>query len=1106
MPPQSSPSQGANRGNTGSHTQSSLWRQQHSTKTDSTTHTYKENDTGYIKLNNEPEQDVGYDEPESQDASYEIQTAEPLFHGHPPETPAPPVNPFSHKGSVLKGHEMFGATQPSGGRNVETPTSTRPSPNIYDDFTSPARNRMLSSPLAQRNINHEEEEEEEEEEQTPPQSSIRNLLSQSMPIKTQQSAVSRTSGVQSFDTKTLQRTSSLPEPRIYKPMKESQERREKEAQAPLDSGSETDSDIEADPRSQRRQIERVIQKQFSPVRLPRMPPSRPRSSSARMETETPVPQASTGRRRSIQEEYIAQCDGLDARDTQQDTVIGEPDTVIADSQQAPQDNREGIETSSSLRDTSLVAEPGTGLLQDAAPNASPTATEKQPSVPNSQHDSERVPATETESAEQDMVVESSKDEPSRSLPLQEMSSNRADLRTPAASKTEVHPTRAEGPEEMVPESSPTHNHLRPMRDIGLSFEGEEEDDLLKNPPGFTQDEAFLDAIKDKPLDFPRGLGPRKESSDLSTAANPEPSVTTEETPAPAPEVGGQSSGDALQRTQPTNDPSQAHNTDKEQLVQEPAAADKNGIPKPPNEDRPEEVKALDETSGHSVKVFSTAPMAQEAIPDEANEKDADVSNNNDTLQEPNNTLDADSKELELPVAKRGLRTKTQLKGPSRGLRRSADSVVLEDNVTPHQSNHAPKSYSGKRSIVLELPGKSTATRSSKRSSSIKNSATATLRSTPRPADIGSASVASAKRSSRRQAAANQTTQNQQSPILVATKRNSKRKSGAISVEDDEHVAAPSRSSKRQSTSRVLREESEDPLALTSRVTTAVAKGKKAAQGVGLFGGMAFAVSYVKHEDKDIVIKAISDNGGQILADGFDCLFEVGTGSSTSEEAQLFATPAAKSVGFVALIADDHSRKTKYMQALALGLPCLSGRWVSACVAKGLLVDWPPYLLCAGSSSFLNNAHLSRTLEPYPVAEATLESTFAARCKMLEGKSILLVMGKGRADDKRKTFMFLTRALGPDRLGQAVDSTDARKKLLEAEAEGRDWDLLYVDSKEQAAQTAVFAASLASSGGSRKRKRGPTAADDSPAPPPKKIRVITDEVVVQSLIFGQLIEE
>lgn len=1057
VPPLSSDhSQAANEGNA-FHTQSS-WKQQYSTRTESTVHTYKENDTGHIDLVIDPEPEAPYEEPESQDASYAVQTAGSFVghgHGHPepPETPAPPVNPFSHKGSVLKGHEMFGATQPSVGRAAETPTSARPSPNIYDDFTSPARNRLLSSPLAQRNTNHEE--------QTPLQSSTRITLSQSMTAMPKLLTVSKLA-------RTLQRTNSLPEPRKYDSRKESQERRKREAEATLDSGSETESDIEADPTDKRLRRERDIQKSISGVTL-----SRPRSSSAIMEAD--APQAS--RRRSIEEDYVAQCAGFDARDTQQDSSAGN-----TQSYDGPRDAQDDIVIPNSQRAEEGVVEPVVALLRHAPPKPH-TPTDNLPSIADSPHDSERVPATETESAEQDKAVDSSKDEPGQSLPLQEMSSNRMDLRTPAASKVE---TRAEGPDEIILESSPSHNHVRPMGDIGLSFDGdnEEDNDLLTNPPGFTQDEGFLDAIKDPPLDLPSPPGP-PESSDLSSIEDPEALLTTIETPDLAPDFAAQ----------PTNG---EHNLGKEQVS--PPSIENESIASQPNQDHSEEVKAQDEIAGRSVSRAITPTIPEKETQDELQKEITELTSEKDTtLQKPKSTPDHSSTKLQLPVAKR-LRTKSELKGPSQSLRRSADSIqkLEEDTATPHRSGRASRLYTGKRSIISEPLKNSTSARSAKLSSSVSKDPIATPQSTPRPADIDSVSVASSTRSSRR-AAAIQITPNQQSPIFAAPKRNSKRKSDAISLDGGEQVIAPSRASKRQSTSRALRDDSEDPIALTSKVAT-----MKGAQYLGLFGGMAFAVSYVKHEqEKDAVIKAISDNGGQILTDGFDGLFEMR--GSSADEVQLLPNSAAKSTGFVALIADDHSRKTKYMQALALGLPCLSGRWISTSVAKGLLVDWTPYLLCAGSSTYLNNAHLSQKVEPYLATEAALVSTFAARRKLLEGKSILLVMGKGRADDKRKTFMFLTRVLGPDRLGQAVDYPDARKKLVEAEAEGRDWDILYVDSKEQAAQTAVFAPST-STGKSRKRKRAPTVAEDNCMPPPKKIRVITDEIVVQSLIFGQLIDE
>lgn len=1101
---------------TGGHTQ----RQQYSTKTDSTAHTYKDNDTGHIDLTLglEASEEHSDEEPESQDASFAVPNTGLPTHGHPlpPETPAPPINPFPHKGSVLKGHEMFAATQPSVGRNIASPTSSRPSPNIYDDFTSPARsaqpssNRMLSSPLAQRK-NHRADE------PILPQSSIPNPLSQSLPTKPQHSSNARKPGAKSFDSNPLRPVNSSPEPRQYHSMKESEERRKRQSRADYDSGSETESDDEFISRQRKLQMEKKIQEELSAVN---MPSSRARSSSARMEeTENSAPQTSTGRRRSIQDDYTAQTFGTDARDTQQDDeakatqqeedLTQQDDFAVPDSQSALKQDAERLP---SLRKRSPVPEANFEVLPAVLPNA----PVKPPSLESTQNDSERVPATETELAEQDITetIESSKDEPSHSLPLQEVSSNRMDLRTPAASKA-YQERRSNEPEEIVPESSPSHSNLRPMGDIGLSFEGDDEgdkavQDLLDNPPGFTQDAEFFTAIDDPLPSLPSGPSLRKEASNPSRNANPEPSVTvTVESTSPVVDAAEDTPKSVLQLVAEAGKES---NPDEIPLVPtKPAEKDNVELRA---EDHAEEIEARRETP-HSLTARppsepstepSTEPNAGEPSVPSKTIKLPEVADVDDTSSHAPNALD-------LPVAKRGLRTKKELKGPSQALRRSTNPVTSPYLTTPRQPSRVTK-YSKKRSIVAELPPEFDNTKVSKDLSSVSNSASATPRSTPRAAKTGSDSLSSTTRSSRRQAAANQTVQTPQSPVSTLSKRNVKRKTGAIAIEDGEQATVPSRSSKRQSTGRVLREDSSDPLDIASNVNIGLPLGKKSVQGKGLFTGMCFAVSYNHEEKKNAVMKAISENGGQILTNGFDGLFET---TSKEDETSLSITSAAENTGFLALIADEHSRKPKYLQALALGLPCLQGRWITACLSKGSFLDWKSYLLCAGQSTARDDATISRSLEPpYTADEATLESTFADRIKSLKGKSVLLVVGKNKTDERRKTFMFLTRALGPDRVGQVVDFAEARSKLLEAQGDGHEWDLLYVDSKdkaaekaaEKAAQTAVFGASPegSSGGGSRKRKRGPTAVDETPAPPPKKIRIITDEVVIQSLIVGELIEE
>ncbi|CCD48438.1 hypothetical protein BofuT4_P108220.1 [Botrytis cinerea T4] len=294
-------------------------------------------------------------------------------------------------------------------------------------------------------------------------------------------------------------------------------------------------------------------------------------------------------------------------------------------------------------------------------------------------------------------------------------------------------------------------------------------------------------------------------------------------------------------------------------------------------------------------------------------------------------------------------------------------------------------------------------------------------------------------------------------------------------------------------------DSEDPLALSTPPSKISLNSKRAMNS--LFEGMAFAVSYVDAEkDKQVAIHLIKQNGGRILDDGFENLFtpmtppsKSRTGSSETAEAELEIASSEIKIGFVALIADEHSRKAKYMQALALGLPCISGRWISHCVDKCTIIDWLPYLLSAGNSSFLGGA----VKNVY---------WFTQRPKLLDGKSILIVTGKGKTGEKRKPYTFLTRALGPTHLGQAQDLKQAKEMLLDAESKNASYDWLYVDGKQDV-EAAVFENTPASTSvGGRKRKRASIQEEHATPPLPKRIRIVNDEVMIQSLILGQLIED
>ncbi|KAK4679665.1 radiation sensitive protein rad9 [Podospora pseudoanserina] len=299
---------------------------------------------------------------------------------------------------------------------------------------------------------------------------------------------------------------------------------------------------------------------------------------------------------------------------------------------------------------------------------------------------------------------------------------------------------------------------------------------------------------------------------------------------------------------------------------------------------------------------------------------------------------------------------------------------------------------------------------------------------------------------------------------------------------------------------------------------------------GLFSNMAFAISFQskkpgetndqykkRMDDSTTLQKRIAQAGGRVLPNGFDELFEVSPGRSltstpvaspgkgqTSAEIQL--TPVGYATGFTALIADGHSRKVKYMQALALGLPCIAPRWVTMCLDRGELVDWSPFLLCAGQSAFLDNAIRSRSLAPYDAATARLADVVAQRPKLLQGSRMLAVVKKS-VQSKKMPYVFLAQVLGVS-LTRVYTADEARVAVKAAEEAGQVFDWVYVDGKS--VEQALFSAPC-STGQKKKRKRGSMAAPevvtgDGGEPPLKRIRTLDDELVIQSLILGRLIEE
>ncbi|KAL7625182.1 radiation sensitive protein rad9 [Parahypoxylon ruwenzoriense] len=329
-----------------------------------------------------------------------------------------------------------------------------------------------------------------------------------------------------------------------------------------------------------------------------------------------------------------------------------------------------------------------------------------------------------------------------------------------------------------------------------------------------------------------------------------------------------------------------------------------------------------------------------------------------------------------------------------------------------------------------------------------------------------------------------------------------------SISTDELVKSP--------TSTFSKEERKAPIRKPGRKSLANQHLlREPAMRGGIFEGMVFALSFQsgqvrrgnqKHADRTAIERMICQEGGRILSGGFDELFKFDSFPATGSTPSAHVLSSSlrllnQDTGFTALIADGHSRKVKYMQALALGIPCLAPRWIMNCIAKREIVDWSSYLLCAGPSTLLGDAIRSRNLQPYDASTAKLADVMSNRPRMLDGARILLVMKNTKNEEKRLPYVFLAQILGGS-LVRVHTVDEARAKLLEKESQGQAFDWVYADDRLRDAQKALFGPSTGDTVLKKRKKRS----TEEPDRPPKRIRTLNDELVIQSLILGRLIED
>jgi hypothetical protein len=324
-----------------------------------------------------------------------------------------------------------------------------------------------------------------------------------------------------------------------------------------------------------------------------------------------------------------------------------------------------------------------------------------------------------------------------------------------------------------------------------------------------------------------------------------------------------------------------------------------------------------------------------------------------------------------------------------------------------------------------------------------------------------------------------------------------------------------------------------PSLLKSTTARAASVASTTRSGTGVFTNMAFVLTSTATDwDKEAMAKVVKSNGGQVLEHGFHELFDQSDSPdapSSSQSRRRSASAVEGSVGlalkhqykdlsFVALISDSHSRSTKYIQALALNVPCLHLRWIQDSLTTSRAAPFTRYLLPAGVSKFLdpNGVVRSRTIAPYDPAgdDVSFSQTIQDRDLLFHDQSVLLVTGKSKKEiEKRQPFVFLSHALGSANVGRCADLAAASDML----ADGK-WDWVYVDNGERGVAEAaaeLFGTEKPAASGkakkSKKRKRDDSVEEKNDllvkgGVAGKKVRITCAEFVIQSLILGALVEE
>lgn len=176
-----------------------------------------------------------------------------------------------------------------------------------------------------------------------------------------------------------------------------------------------------------------------------------------------------------------------------------------------------------------------------------------------------------------------------------------------------------------------------------------------------------------------------------------------------------------------------------------------------------------------------------------------------------------------------------------------------------------------------------------------------------------------------------------------------------------------------------------------RGLTPTRKGK---QSSSLFSGCVFSLTKLADESK--WANAITSHGGVVLRDGFQQLLKFDNNSETGPLVfNSRSTAGGEEFHFAAVLSMEPLRTLKYLEALALGWPCLSWHFIADCLEDAdCLIQWESYVLSAGTSKCLGNVPVACSLNTFWTlwqSHAPLSTQFQSHRKIFECIRVPIVM-------------------------------------------------------------------------------------------------------------------